>query len=306
MQPEKPDPMTACNINKQVCTVCRGPLQLFGPRLSYEYHECQDCGSLQLWPMPSPEDLEKAYADHYADARHTAEFDDPSHWKVAGAPYRRNIIDAVRALPIQGRIVDFGAGWGHLCQEMRERGLDCHGIELSARMASEGIAKGLPVRQGGFEIIEADAEEPTCITLCAVFEHLSHHDQWMQRFSQRLPVGGYLVSLHPTAACYRLLGQLIRLGKRQKTLPELHGSFAPPWHTLLISLKGMNQLAQRHGFEMIAVHPASQGRAGGILGLIQKTLEITNRLGVRLLGLRWPLVTTHVFVMRKMGQDACT
>jgi len=294
MPPAEPQP---------ACTICQGPLRLFGPRLEYEYHECLHCGSLQLWPMPTPETLQAAYAEQYADACHTQEFDDPEHWQHAGAPYRQNLIDALIRQHIHGPIIDFGAGWGHLLSDMQTHGIACQGVELSARMADHAKAQGLPIRQGGFDLIEADPIAPAGIVLCAVFEHLSDHHQWMQRFNRRLPPGGYLISLHPTAACYRLLGQLIRLGRRQKPLPELHGSFAPPWHTLLISLQGMAQLAQQHGFATVAIYPASQGRAGGLIGLIQRMLELTNRLGVGLFGLRWPGVTTHVFVLKKMRED---
>jgi len=60
----------------------------------------------------------------------------------------------------------------------------------------------------------------------------------------------------------------------------------------------------RHGFEIVEIRPAPQGRLGGILGLIQVSLELVNKLGWRAWNTRWPLVTTHIFVFRKVSSVA--
>lgn len=284
------------------CLVCGGKLTLFGPRLNYEYHICTSCATLQLFPMPDEKALESAYSRQYASAKQTEESNDPKWWKTAGKPYRRDILMALKNNNISGLIIDFGSGWGHMCEMLLENGFDCRGVELSLEMSSYCQEKGLPVEHGGFTVVEelnSTKQNIASVVMCAVFEHLTDHHTWLQRFNRILPIGGSIVTLHPTAACYTLIGRIVRIGNRRKQLPELHGSFSPPWHTALFSLKAMEILAEQNGFRLVEIRPASQGVVGGLIGFTQRCLGIVNRIGWHMAGLRWPLITTHVFVLRK-------
>jgi hypothetical protein len=158
------------------------------------------------------------------------------------------------------------------------------------------------VQHGGIELLELIDERISAIVMCAVFEHLVDHNVWLERFNRLLPINGYVVTLHPTAACYRLLGNLFRLGNRQRELPELHGAFFPPWHTAFFSLKGMKIIAERQGFEVVDIRPASQGNLGGLFGFVQKCLQLINIMGFKIVGLNWPLITSHVFVLKKIRE----
>jgi len=249
--------------------------------------------------MPSAGQLEAAYATDYVDAEKGNELGDPDVWKVSGEPYRRDIVRALSANGIQGIVLDFGAGWGHLCETLQAAHFPCRGVELSSEMAGYAMRKGLPVRQGGFDAI--DARDVSAIAMCAVFEHLTNHHEWMRRFNRILPIGGHVVTLHPTAAFPKLLGTIVRCGIRRLELPELT-CFYPPWHTTLISLDAMSIVAERNGFEIVDVRRASQGRLGGLAGFLQRGLEWVNGAGVRLFGLRFPLITSHVFVLRKTSE----
>ena len=282
------------------CIACGGKLMLFGPRLNYEYHICTSCGTLQLFPMPVEEDLLVAYSTEYSSAKQTEESNDPDWWDAAGRPYRKAILNTLIDHSISGLILDFGAGWGHLCEMLIEHGFDCRGIEPSSEMAEYCQRKGVPVDQGGLELVERDPKDVSAIVLCAVFEHLVNHNSYLSRFNSLLPRGGVVVTLHPTAACYTLIGKLARLGNRRRELPELHGSFSPPWHTALFSLEAMEIMAHKNGFQLIEIRPVPQGRVGGLVGSVQICLEKVNRIGWSLMGLRWPLITTHTFVLRKV------
>ena len=167
-------------------------------------------------------------------------------------------------------------------------------------MTDHCIRRGLKVRCGGLESIPELKGTLSAVVMCAVFEHLLDRDKWLQDIRGHLTEGGYFITLHPTANCYRLLGDLMRLGNRNSQLPELHGSFVPPHHTALLSIPAMHQLASRNGFEVIDISPAPQGRIGGLLGLIQYTLQQVNRAGWAVAGQRWPLVTSHIFVLKKV------
>ena len=249
--------------------------------------------------MPDAAAIEAGYTDHYAEAGQILEFSDPDRWKAAGAPYRQSLLRAVVEHRVQGPIVDVGAGWGHLCALLQAHGLECFGVEPSAAMVAHCQRQGLPITQGGLEIVEASGASPGALLLCTVFEHLIEHEAWLARARALLRDDGYLITLHPTASCYRLLAQLMRLRNRRRELPEIHGTFAPPWHTVLFSIEGMYSLATRSGFRVVEVRPVSPGRAGGWFGAAQRILGAVNQIGTRIVGPRWPLVTSHIFVLRK-------
>ena len=73
----------------------------------------------------------------------------------------------------------------------------------------------------------------------------------------------------------------------------------PMWHTALFSIAATEQYLSRHGFRLLDIRPAPQGRHGGWVGSAQRALELTNRVGWLLFGPRWPLVTSHIFVFER-------
>lgn len=48
---------------KAGCVACDGLLRFYGRREEYEYHRCTRCGTIQLRPMPAPEELRLRYAN---------------------------------------------------------------------------------------------------------------------------------------------------------------------------------------------------------------------------------------------------
>jgi len=286
------------------CVACEGPLELFGPRLDYEYHICRTCGSLQLFPQPTEEFLSRAYAEEYAGAGQTVEIDDPEINDRASHGYRNDVVQAMRAHHTGGPVLELGAGWGELCRMLIGQGIDCAGFEPNKKMADHCARVGLPVRCGSIADLDHLDRPVSSVAMCCVFEHIVNHGACLDRIQRVLQPGGHFITMHPTAACYALVGRMARLGDRQRQLPELRGAFAPPWHTAFFSVQGMRVLAERHGFEVVEVRPGSQGRAPGAVKFVQMGLETVNRLGWLLFGTRWPLVTSHTFVLRKPGRTA--
>jgi hypothetical protein len=107
-----------------------------------------------------------------------------------------------------------------------------------------------------------------------------------------------VITLHPTSKIYRLLAFILRLGNPNRELPRLVDAFAPPWHTTFVSIPAMKIIAEQAGFEVVEVRPSPQGRYVGPLSLIQVGLENINKLGWLIFRTNWPLVTSHIFVLR--------
>lgn len=286
-------------VNVGVCVGCGGKISLFGPSGSYRYFRCHECGTLQLEPLPDGKTLEKLYAEHYASLPQTEEFGNPEVWDKVARNYHISVLRALKAHLKSGLVVDIGAGWGGLVRMLQESGYQCLGVEKNRDEVRYARSCGLPVIEGGLEQVEDKAGQIEAFTLCAVWEHLVEHGAWLTKVNRLLKPGGVIVTLHPTARLYTLIATLLRLGKVDKPIPDFDATFYAPWHTVIFSVAGTKLLAEKYGFECIDLRPSLQGRRPGMMGLIQIALETVNRIGWACCGARWPLVTTHVFVLRK-------
>jgi SAM-dependent methyltransferase len=290
--------VTSETINQTAqCVACGGKLALFGPRLQYEYHRCIQCGTIQLYPLPSRTELERAYAAEYATAGHYEGNADLCRWSAR--TYYQGIARAMKDFHAQGLVVDYGAGWGGLCELLLTEGFQVHGVEPSDMMAAYCRKRGLPVQHGDLRTLQANEGQIGAFALNAVFEHLVEHDIWLKDAYRLLAPRGLFVTLQPTAPFANFMGRLVRFGNLRTPLPALHQFFWPPWHTVFFSLTGMKELMVKHGFDLQDVRPAPQGRVRGLMGVAQITLETVNRVGWKIIGRSWPLLTAHTFVFRK-------
>ncbi len=280
------------------CVACSGKLSFFGRRLAYSYHRCRDCGTLQLVPLPDGRELAEAYARMYAASAHIDV--DPETSRHTTRPYHEAILRTLLDYRVAGAVAELGGGWGGLGELLIANGFSYRGADPSEEMARHCRHRGLPVIQG--DIAALSGESYCALVLANVFEHLVDHDNWLTQANHLLCEGGLFVSLQPTAHFAYLAGQLVRGGISKLPLPAIHQEFCPPWHAVFFSMDGMRALTERHGFALLDIRPAPQGRARGITGLAQYTLECVNRLGGHVLGLRWPLVVGHLFVFRKVHE----
>ena len=279
------------------CVACLEPaLRFYGSREDYAYYECTACKTVQLAPLPTAESLRAAYARGYEDARHMqagAENRDLAMRRQFAA-----MADVFTAHGIGGPVLDVGAGWGGLMRALREEGIACEGLELSEVCAAHCTKAGLPVTMGDLASTGGEGCY-AALAFCCVFEHLVDHAEVLAHARRLLAPGGLLISLQPTSVFARPMGLWMRLGLRRRTLPRIHHTFCPPWHTVVFSLDGMTRLLERHGFALAEIRPAPQQRDTGLTGVAQRLLERVNRVGWRLCGRRWPLMIGHLFVFQK-------
>ena len=279
------------------CVACGGTLSVFGPRLEYEYRRCMECGTIQLYPLPSAAELARAYAGDYATAGHYGA--DAVLCRRSARTYYQHIASALKCYHAKGLVVDYGAGWGGLCELLITEGFQVQGVEPSEEMAAYCRKEGLPVHHGDLSGLQNKEGQIGAFALNTVFEHLVAHDAWLSHAHRLLAPRGLFITLQPTASFADFMGRLVRFGNMRAPLPALHQIFCPPWHTVFFSFAGMKQLMAKHGFELLDIRPAPQGRTPGLIGLVQIAAETINRVGWRLMGRSWPLLIAHTFVFRK-------
>jgi len=280
------------------CVACQcADESLFGRREGYTYVRCRHCGTLQLDPLPTPAFLAQQYAEEYSQAKHCD--NDPDLRDRIARPYYDAIIDGLEAhLAHPGRVLDYGAGWGGMIQRLSDRGHDPQGVEPSDEMQAHCVSHGRPVLHGDLQHPEL-AGPFDGLVMSAVFEHLVEHDAWLERAHELIRPGGVFVSMQPTAPFGTFFGNLLRLGNKNATLPQLHQTFCPPWHVVLFSLEGMDAIMRRHGFTRLDVLRGPQAMGPGLTGLAQRALEYTNRVGWAIAREKWPATICHIFVYRR-------
>jgi SAM-dependent methyltransferase len=287
-------------VVKEECFICKGKVDFLGPSKGYKYFVCSKCKSIQLNPMPTQSELVELYIKKYLMDNENERSMSPEYWKKVSSNYNISILKIIQKHKVKGAILDFGAGYGFLCNMLNSNGYECSGVDLSQDKVAWCNENKIPMINAGIEIFEERKEYFNAITMCAVFEHLSSHVDFLRKMGKGLKKDGLIITLHPTAKIYHLLSYIFRLGRKNFELPSLAGSFTPPWHTAFVSINGMTIIAREAGFIVDGIYPAPQGRLSGILGIIQFILEKVNIVGWNLFGINWPLVTSHIFVLRKL------
>ena len=279
-------------MSARSCFVCFEKIEHFGYRDGYDYFKCNDCGTIQLNPLPSEAQLSLLYKKEYSKSGHHDSYPDESR-RLKQRLWNDIKRALTRYLP-KGRVLDYGGGWGGLCELINSKDLRCEVVDQSEEMVAHCRKIGIPVTLGNLDSFPD--HDFDAIVLCTVFEHLINHDEWLRKAYKKLKEKGLLISLQPTAHFAFFAGTLL---KKSGKLPDLNGAFSPPWHTGLISCKGMSKLLERNRFETVEIAMASSTRRKGVLGLFLRVIEAVNRIAWPIFKDRWPLVICHTFVFRK-------
>lgn len=279
------------------CVACGGSTEFFGTRDTYTYARCSQCGTLQLSPFPSAEDLQRAYSEHYARSGHYGT-DGEAIFESAGPFYRAVLEELRRASLPPGPILDVGCGWGGMCRLLRENKYEYLGIDFESESLEYCRTLSLNVRPGSLSAVAGQEGGYSAILLLGVFEHLHDHAELLDQAVKLLKPGGVLLILTPTARLYTVVARLRQRLLSTSELPELHAAFCPPWHTAIFSVRGARRLLEHHGFVVDRLVPSPSGNSQGAIRFVQMLATLVARGGSALFGMGWPLVLTHIFVCR--------
>jgi len=276
------------------CLACAGALRPWGARLGYTYKACAACGSLQQDPMPTPEAIERLYRHEYVEAG-GFNLDTAT---LHGPVYAR-ILDVLGA-PRPGLVVDYGCGWGGLCQLLADHHHEYVGVDFSETEIASCRERLLNCRTGDLRTLAGEGVAAHTVVAVFVFEHLLDYGAFFRQCDQLLGPGGQILLVIPTSPLVRILGRLWRLLKPGADMPQFGECISPPWHTVIFSPAGLRRLAQANGYEVARVLPCPKyPGATPLVNGIKRALAWTERAGLRLCGERWPVMTANLFVLRK-------
>lgn len=227
---------------QESCIVCRGSAhRKYHTKKSFDIWECELCGLLRLWPLPAPEDLERCYGEGYftGDASCDGYMDYDYEKEVTWKTMEEHLTMIEHRVP-RGFLFEVGAATGCFLELAQARGWRVAGVDISAYAAARAAAKGLPIRQGGTEVLANSDARYDAIALFDVIEHFLYPLEDMRRMAAALRPGGVLAFATPNRGSLfaRLMGKFWH-------------AIVPPQHVFLFRDDHFTALLARFGLKVI-------------------------------------------------------
>jgi SAM-dependent methyltransferase len=250
------------------CTYCEGPLgqvkyrdvrdRLGYVQGSWDFLECNACGSLKLSPFPTADQAVSFYPPKY-------NIPAPTHtegirkWisifdrKFISYCFQRDVHIISKKLSIfekpGTKILEIGCGNGNRLDYFMNRDLDAMGVDMSEEDVRAIQARGGRAVCSDIGSLSKHFEKNTFDVILSfdVFEHLPDLDRCLSDMLGLLKPGGWLIAGLPASDCYagRLFGK--------SWLPVVEA----PRHVSLPSKTGGLKLFERFGLTGVHVIPYS-------------------------------------------------
>jgi SAM-dependent methyltransferase len=207
------------------CPVCGEVGRHLYEKGGHQVHRCRGCGLGFVADLPSAEDLERFYADHY--------YERPSADKMGGLGYhtayhelepglKRMYGDFLDTVEKQHpgrrfeRVLDVGCAYGFFLDVARERLSPLELVGLDITPEAEGIReRGYSFQHGFIEDVDLPQNHFDLVFMGDAFEHVRDPIRVADRLSSVLAPGGVLLltTVDFDAPLARILGRRWRLMK---------------------------------------------------------------------------------------------
>lgn len=235
---------TVMHSRENACCVCGSrkftqSMQLVATR--FDIHDCQQCGTGVLSPLPSSGELASFYIGQYYGES------GQKFGRLTEIPVRlignRQTRFLTRHLSAGGRVLDVGCGRGVVASPLAAAGYSVTGVEIS-RDAVGGIDPRVEVVvAGSLEEAPLATESFDLVVIWHVLEHVVDPAATLQAAHRVLKPGGKLVVAVPNYSSWQ---------------SRLFGSawfhLDPPRHLYHFSAAGLRMLLEKCGFEVQQSH----------------------------------------------------
>jgi SAM-dependent methyltransferase len=215
----------------------------------YRVIDCETCGFAHALPLPSPEELERAYGETYyavekPDYLIRAQADAP--WASMFYEDRLAAIgDALESKSAQGRLLDIGCGPGHFLQTAVAMGWSAEGIEPSRQAAAFASAKGLTIHNRTFDHDWAQIQTLFDVAHCMnVLEHVADPIALLDAAHTILKPGG--------AICIGVPNDYNALQAAARKAGQKPWWVVPPHHLNYFGFDSLEGLLRRCSFQPVS------------------------------------------------------
>ena len=219
------------------CPICQGsrgnPLHLEG---SFQMVRCPSCLFIFLNPRPTVDALFHFYQKYLPEEGTSIE-----SWKKMMKPVFHRAANLLEHYRRNGRLLDVGTGFGFFPVEMKKKGWEVTGVEISQKaMDYARDVLGLAIVPGPLEKADLPDNDFDAVTAFYVIEHLSHPMAFLRECHRILKPGGLLLLRYPHTTPIKNLLQFLGIKNRLYDLPAHLSDFSP---------KIIQQCLERVGFE---------------------------------------------------------
>jgi len=256
------------------CPVCTGERSRFKFRASDPFHgipgewtirECESCASLFIENGPDASELARLYPEETYYAYQLPSATNLKRALLRAVGFSRDTGEPRLDRP--GKVLDFGCGAGEFLLEMRARGWNCTGVEISRAARELARKNGLDVREslrgadgvaaGSFDYVRANHS----------LEHVRSPAQMLRDMFDVMKPGATLFIGVPTCS-----------SQNARVFGARWWYLTPPLHPFVPSTEGILSLIRRSGFEIQHVRTNSDyaSTAGSLQILLNRGARRAN------------------------------
>jgi 2-polyprenyl-3-methyl-5-hydroxy-6-metoxy-1,4-benzoquinol methylase len=227
----------------------------------YRYFRCLNCKLVSLYPRPTLKMLKEYYRDYLPDKP-----EDIRKWEALIRPVVMKSADLINISSGTGgtKILDIGCGYGFFLKEMKARGWDVQGIELSQTGRGYALLNGnIPIYSEPLENLGLPAGTYDVVSLLYVIEHIFNPMSLLKEIHRVLKPGGLILVRWPhTTPIVRILGPL------SKKLDLYH----TPYHLYDFSPKTIKRMLLLTGFTSVGTIISGHTIPSDLLGRCSSTI----------------------------------
>ena len=223
------------------CILCKASsFHIVHRKDHWQYLRCRNCNLVSVHPRPTPQEVTRHYEDYLPTQSKEIE-----QWKSmmrVVIAQSANLIES-RIKTGKGRLLDIGCGYGFFLQEMKSRGWEVSGIEISEVGREYTRDKwAIPMHSQPLEDLALSSNLFDVITLFYVIEHIIDPLALLKEAKRILKPGGLVLLRWPhSTPIVKMLGPLSRKLDLYHTPYHLY-DFSPKTIKMLLSLSGFEKI----------------------------------------------------------------
>lgn len=206
------------------CPFCgRAEYRLLHREDPFQMVKCSSCQFIYLNPRPTGDALLRFYQDYLPEDESSVEA-----WKRMMESVFEKAANLIERYKKRGRLLDVGCGFGFFLSEMRGRGWEVLGVEISQKAidyAKQSL--GLTVYPGPLERIAFPESDFDVVSGFYVIEHLPQPMEFLKECYRILKPGGLLLLRYPHTTPIKTLLRFFGIENRLYDLPAHLSDFSP-------------------------------------------------------------------------------
>jgi len=206
------------------CPICGGAEDhLLHKESWFKMVRCSSCRFIYLNPRPTSRSLLRFYQDYLPEDESSVEA-----WQRMMQSIFQKAANLIERYKKRGRLLDVGAGFGFFLSEMKGRGWEVLGVEISQKAIDYARdVLGLTVQEGPLEKAGFSESEFDVVSGFYVIEHLPRPMEFLQECYRILKPGGLLLLRYPHTTPIKNLLRFFGIENRLYDLPAHLSDFSP-------------------------------------------------------------------------------